>query len=175
MIAAYQLDPANPRHTAAIVTTLDPMIRYLARTRAASLGGWRDARQDAIAEVLGACQQYDLTRDVEVERALMGDVCALLRPKARRGAAALAKEVTLEEAPEGAAPAPSFRRLDLERAIKAKKINDDEMQLLSWRHIDALSWEDIGARLDTTPDTARMRAFAIAQRLSRWADQKNKK
>lgn len=175
MISAYQIDPANPATTAAILVALDRMIRYLTRTRQGALGGRRDASQEAIASVLGACRVYDLTQDQQVETSLMGDVTNALRPKVKRAAQALAAEVPLEEAGERTTQPPSFRQIDLQRAIAKKKINDQELQLLSWQHVERLSWEEIGERLRATPDAARMRAERIAQRLSQWADQKKKK
>lgn len=172
MIAQYQSDPANPLPTAALLVALDRMIRYLALTRRGALGGYRDAKQEAIASVLSAARRYDITQDQQVETSLMGDVTNTLRPVTSRAARAASVEVPLDEAPETSTPPPSMRRHDLERAIKAGKINDEELRLLSWRHLDALPWDDIGAKLGTTPDTARMRVNEIAQRLSRWASGK---
>lgn len=174
MIAAYQSDPSNPGHTAAIVIALDVMIRYLARTRAPVLGR-ADAKQEAIAEVLSACQGYDLTQLEGVERSLMGAICNALRPTTRRAARNARVEVPLDEASEAVTHPPSMRRTDLELAIKAGKINDEELQLLSWRHLDGRAWEDIGAELKTTPEGARKTAERIAQRLLQWASEKKKK
>jgi hypothetical protein len=174
LISAYQNDPSSPVTVGALLGTLEGMISYIARTRSRALGGEDDARQDAITATLGVCRAYDLTQEVGVELALLGDVANALAKKVRRGSKDADREVPLDALLERVTLPPSLAGVDLALAAKRGAIRPADLPLLRMRFLESKSLAAIGKKLTPkiTEKAVERRLAKALRRLQAWALEK---
>jgi hypothetical protein len=178
LITAYKTNPSNPIATGALLGALDGMTRYLTRTRAASLGGPADAKQDVIVATLTVCQEYDLEQATGVELNLLGNIADALVGKVRRGVKTLTNEVLTDELPERISPALSLAGIDLALAVTRKIIRRVDLPLLNARYLDGKTYNDIAKAINEKKPARKVTAQAVkrriqkaAERLQRWASE----